>query len=277
MPAVELDKLKIQSANLTGKISRPDIFLPMFREILDSYSNRTFRVQAAPGRLKSTLSYHVPDKVIWQIERDLATQISVHPQGQCLDLADRLWNSKSLEEKMLAISILGRVFALPLEPVLDKFKLWYSNTSDLQLLRLLATTGSHSIREKAPDEWQQILTGWIESGRSANLISVLYSVEDILELEGDAYHPKAFDLFHRVIHCNDGAVLQEMVHLVQVMVKRSQGETAYFIKALANGHEKMTNTVERLIKRSIPFFPPETQKELRELVLNVDPSEKLRK
>ena len=150
MPAVELDKLKIQSANLTGKISRPDIFLPMFREILDSYSNRTFRVQAAPGRLKTTLSYHVPDKVIWQIERDLATQISVHPQEQCLDLAGKLWNSKSLEEKMLAISILGRVFALPLEPVLDQFKLWYSNTSDPLLLKLLATTGSHSIRERAP-------------------------------------------------------------------------------------------------------------------------------
>ena len=119
--------------------------------------------------------------------------------------------------------------------------------------------------------------GGLKSRRSANLISVLYSVEDILELEGDAYLPQAFDLFQRVIHCDDGAVLQEMLHLVQVMVKRSQGETAYFIKALANGRAKMTNTVERLLKRSIPFFPPETQKELRELVLSVDPTEKLRK
>ncbi len=54
MPAVELDKLKLQSANLAGKISRPDLFLPMYRELLNYYSNRTFRPQTVPGRLKAT-------------------------------------------------------------------------------------------------------------------------------------------------------------------------------------------------------------------------------
>ena len=41
----------------------------------------------------------------------------------------------------------------------------------------------------------------------------------------------------RVIQCDDGAVLQEMLHLVQVMARRSQWETAYFIKSLAAGQE----------------------------------------
>jgi hypothetical protein len=273
MPAVELDKLKLQSANLAGKISRPDIFLPMFRELLDSYSNRTFRTQAAPGRLKATPSYHVPEKVIWQIERDLLAQIKAHPQQQCLDIAVQLWKSKSLEEKMLAISILGRVFALPKEPVLDQFKLWYSNTTDPLLLKMLATTGSRSIRENVPEEWQLIIDEWIESRRTTNLISTLHSVEDALELEGDAYLPQAFDLLKRVILRDDGAVLQEMLHLIQVMVKRSRSETVYFIKDLGNRPGKMTNTVERLIKRSIVYFPPEMQKELRLLVQNGDQRE----
>jgi hypothetical protein len=273
MPAVELDKLKLQSANLAGKISRPDIFLPMFRELLDSYSNRTFRTQAAPGRLKATPSYHVPEKVIWQIERDLLAQIKVHPQQQCLEIAVQLWKSKSLEEKMLAISILGRVFALPKEPVLDHFKQWYSNTTDPLLLKMLATAGSRSIRENVPEEWQLIIDEWIESRRTTNLISTLHSVEDALELEGDAYLPQAFELLNRVILRDDGAVLQEMLHLIQVMVKRSRSETAYFIKDLGKGPGKMTNTIERLIKRSIVYFPPEMQKELRSLVQNGDQRE----
>lgn len=273
MPAVELDRLKLQSANLAGKISRPDLFLPMFRELLDAYSNRTFRPQNTPGRIKVTPSYHVPEKVLWQVERDLQQQIKVHTLEQCMELANRLWNSKSIEEKTLAVFILGNLHAEKMDQLADQFLAWYAETSDLVMQSRLATIGLRSIRENSTIRWNKILDGWISSGHTSHLISAINAVEDTLEISGDAFLPEAYGYLFKMIECNNTGVLQELLHLLQVLSKRSRSETAFFIKELAGKSKKMSGIVERVIKRSVVFFPPEMQKDLRKLVQNPEPSE----
>ncbi len=265
MPAVELDKLKLQSANLAGKISQPDKFLAMFRELLVAYSNKTFRSQTVAGRIKATPSYHVPSKVIWQIERDLLPQIDAHPQGQCLDVAGRLWLSPSLEEKELAILILGNLPADPIEPVLEAFITWYSSGTDPLVLSKTSTIGSRALRKKAPSEWAKIINGWLESRRTSNLISIIHSIEDSLDIEGETHLPSAYEMMSRILLSNDGAVLPELLHLLKVMIRKSRSETLYFIKNLINKHDSKNQLTDRFLKRCVTLFPEQIQNELRVL------------
>jgi hypothetical protein len=204
--------------------------------------------------------------VIWQVERDLLAQVKVHNQEQGLEVAIRLWKSPSIEEKLLAITILSALNAKPQEPVVEQFNDWYKSTNDLLLLRQLSAVGSRAIRTYANDEWQKILDGWMESRRSSNLISTIYAVEDALDVEGEAYLPKSFEIMTRIIQSNDGAILQELLHLFQVMIKKSSSESVYFIKSLSLKTGLKNQLANRLLKRSVSLFPIELQKDLRYLV-----------
>jgi hypothetical protein len=148
----------------------------------------------------------------------------------------------------------------------EQFNAWYKSTNDLLLLRQLSAVGSRAIRIYANDEWQKILDGWMQSRRTSNLISAIYAVEDALEVEGEAYLPRSFEIISRIIQSNDGAILQELLHLLQVMIKKSSSESVYFIKSLSMKPESKNLLANRLLKRSVSLFPIELQKGLRYLV-----------
>ncbi len=263
MPAVELDKLKLQSANLAGKISQPKIFLSMFREILVAYSNRTYRSQTVAGRIKATPSYHVPAHVIWQIERDLLPQMSAHSQEQFLDAANQLWESPSLEEKTLALVILGNVPSDPVEPVVEAFNKWYSAAIDPTVLKITSTVGSRALRKFAPYEWARIVNIWLESKRTSNLISTIHSMEDSLEVIGESCLPEAFEMMSKILEINDGVVLTELLHMLKLMIRKSRSETVYFIKNLAFKPGLKNQLTDRFLKRCVPLFPEDIQDQLR--------------
>lgn len=273
MPAVNLDQLKLQSANLAGKISRPELFGPLFREVLTYYSNRTFRVQAVSGRSKATPSYHVPQKVIWQIERDLMPQVRLLAQDQCLEAVSILWNSPSLEEKQMASNLLGWVNADPPKMVVERFLDCHGRTADQNLMMHLSSNGSRAIRRQAPKEWETIINNWLESRRTRNLISILVAVEDSLDLEGEAYLPRAYEIMTRVLLTNDAAVLQELLHLLNVMIRKSLSETTYYVKSGFSKPEAMNQLSVRFLKRSVALFSGEAQAEIR-LLVNPDTGEK---
>lgn len=263
MPAVKLDQLKLESANLAGKVSRPELFLPMLRELLSNYSNRTYRVQVSAGRLKPTPSYHVPEKVLWQLERDVLAQLRVHTQEQVLTIADNLWDAPSFEEKSLAIAILGEAAHDPVEPLVARFQQWYITTGDQQLTRKLVKIGSRSIRAGNRAEWKAIQQRWVSSMRTADLVSAIWAAADMLDIEGERCLPETLDLLSKILNTDDLAILVELLQLFQLVIKRSRLEAAFFLRKLAGDEERRNLLAERFISRSISLFPPEMQPELR--------------
>ena len=235
----------------------------MLRELLSNYSNRTFRMQISAGRLKPTPSYHVPDKVLWQLERDVLAQLRVHTQEQGLTIADNLWDAPSFEEKSLAIAILGEAANDPVEPLVARFQKWYSTTADHQLTKKLVGIGSRSIRAGNRAEWKAIQQRWVSSRRTADLVSAIWAAADALDLEGERCLPEILDLLGNILKTDDLAILPELLQLFQLMIKRSRLEATFFLRRLAEDEDRRNLLAERFISRSISLFPPEMQLELR--------------
>src|SRR5688572_32776887 len=70
MPAIDLARLKKQTAQLADLFDQPSMFLREVREILEFYVNRSLRSQSvAPSSVLPT--YRTPTVVLRQIEKEL--------------------------------------------------------------------------------------------------------------------------------------------------------------------------------------------------------------
>jgi len=107
MPAIDLSRLKKQTAQLVDLFGQPVEFLRAHREVLDFYVNRTLRSQSvAPSSVLPT--YRTPTVVLRQIENELGPVAGKQPI-QALELADALWDEGWLETRLLAAFLLGRI------------------------------------------------------------------------------------------------------------------------------------------------------------------------
>src|SRR5512133_3765672 len=107
MPAIDLARLKKQTAHLADIFGDPSAFLRELRDVLEFYVNRSLRSQSvAPSSVLPT--YRTPVVVLRQIETELGPA-AVRQPLQALELAAALWDEGWLETWLLAASLLERI------------------------------------------------------------------------------------------------------------------------------------------------------------------------
>jgi len=97
MPAIDLTRLKKQTAHVADIFDQPAEFLREVREILEFYVNRSLRSQGvAPSSVLPT--YRTPPAVLRQIEKELGPVAEKQPL-KAKELAEELWNEGRLENR----------------------------------------------------------------------------------------------------------------------------------------------------------------------------------
>src|SRR3989304_215281 len=101
MPAIQLARLKIQSAQLSEDFVRPDKFVRGLRDLLELYADRTRRSGQFGEPAPLLPAFKVPAPVLRQVLKDLAPMATGDPQGG-LALCEALWAEPFLEFRLLA-------------------------------------------------------------------------------------------------------------------------------------------------------------------------------
>ena len=145
MPAIDLARLKKQTAQLADKFGEPPAFLREVREILDFYVNHSLRsLSVAPSSVLPT--YRTPAVVLRQIETELGSIAEKQPV-QALELADALWDEGWLETKLLAAFLLGRIPPQE-ERLLARLTAWTQTVRDPEVRAALLTTSLSRLRKR---------------------------------------------------------------------------------------------------------------------------------
>src|SRR5512139_221708 len=158
MPAIDLARLKKQTAQLADLFDQPISFLREHREILDHYVNRTLRSQGvAPSSVLPT--YRTPAVVMRQIENELGPLAEKRPI-QALELADALWDEGWLETRVLAAFLLGRIPPQE-ERLLARLTAWTQAVRDPSVRAALLTTSLTRLRRETPDLFLVLVKEWL--------------------------------------------------------------------------------------------------------------------
>jgi hypothetical protein len=261
MPAIDLARLKKQTAQLADMFGDPSSFLRELREILEFYVNRSLRsLSVAPSSVLPT--YRTPTVVLRQIEKELGPAAEKQPI-QALELADALWDEGWLETKLLAAFLLGRIPPQE-ERLLARLTAWTQAVRDPNVRAALLTTSLTRLRRETPDLFLVLVKEWLHPARQrmwSNGVQALVPLVSSSEFDN---LPPIFEIIEPVIKASPATLQFDLQELIIVLFEASPEETIYFLQQIIKETKSPLPVVS--LRRMSAEMPPELQTSLREML-----------
>ena len=261
MPAIDLARLKKQTAQLADLFDQPPLFLREHREILDFYVNRSLRSQGvAPSSVLPT--YRTPTVVLRQIETELGPVVEKQPI-QALELADALWDEGWLETRLLSAFILGRIPPQE-ERLLARLTAWTQAVRDPSVRAALLTTSLTRLRKETPDLFLILVKEWLHPARQRMWSNGIQALVPLISSPDFDNLPPIFEIVEPIIRAAPATLQFDLQELIIMLYLASPDETTYFIQQLLKSTKSPMLAVS--LRRMLPEFPTELQSSLREMV-----------
>jgi len=261
MPAIDLARLKKQTAYLADVFSEPAVFLRELREVLEYYVNRSLRSQSvAPSSVLPT--YRTPVVVLRQIEKELVPVAEGQPL-QALELADALWDEGWLETRLLAAFLLGRIPPQE-ERLLARLTAWTQAVRDPEVRAALLTTSLTRLRKETPDLFLVLVKEWLHPARQRMWSNGVQALVPLIASPDFDNLPPIFELVEPIIKAAPGALQFDLQELIVALFEASPDETTYFLQQILKETKSPLPAIA--LRRMIPDLPPELQTSLREIL-----------
>ena len=261
MPAIDLARLKKQTAQLSDLFDQPSVFLRAHREILDFYVNHSLRSQGvAPSSVLPT--YRTPIVVLRQIETELGPVAETQPI-QALELADALWDEGWLETRLLAAFLLGRIPPQE-ERLLARLTAWTQAVRDPNVRAALLTTSLTRLRKETPDLFLILVKEWLHPARQRMWSNGVQALVPLIQSSEFDNLPPIFEIVEPILKAAPATLQFDLQELIIVLYKASPDETTYFIQQTLKSTRSPLLAVS--LRRMSTEFPLELKTNLREML-----------
>jgi len=265
MPAIDLARLKKQTAQLTDLFNRPEDFVRALHDMLDFYVNRSRREADTVAPSSALDSYHTPPVILKAIETEIGP-LAVSDPNATIELADRLWDEDWLETRLLAASLLGRIPPQE-EQLLARLTAWAGQVREPSVRATLLTTSLARLQREMPERFLALVSEWLNPERQRLWP---HGIQALLPLIRDQnYHnlPPIFDMLESIVEAAPASIQNDLVDLFGALHAASPTETTHFLQqVIANSNTPMTAITFR---RILPSLPAELADAIRDLVRGI--------
>jgi hypothetical protein len=265
MPAVQIARLKSQTAQLVDAFSQPALFRRRLHDLLDFYSDHTYRAGSSGHKASLLPHYRIAPPVIRQIQFELAPLCEQAPL-QALELADNLWANGYLETRLLAIYLLSQIPPTPPDPLIARLHAWARPEEDREILAALLSSGNTRLQRELPNLWLLQVKGWLTDADQGMQGIGLRAMLSIVKDPTFGNLPVIFNMLVPNMQSIPSRLQADYLDLLEALVQRSASETAFFLRQSINASRDPATG--RLVRKCLPFFSPELQAGLRATLLN---------
>lgn len=262
VPSIDLARLRKQALRLADFFFAPDEFARNLGGILDSYVNHTIRARRPASRSANLPNRNIPGVVLRQIEHELSA-LAAAPENAdaALALADRLWDDETLESRLLAASILGRLS--PEEgPLVARVTAWTTQVRDSELQSRLLDACLRRMREEAPDMFLNMIIEWLRPERERLWPHAIRAAISSIRDPAFANLPALMAAVEPLVEAAPVQMQVELEELLVALYQASPTETAFMVRqALMNPASPQAPLTFR---RMSAMLPEELQDEIRE-------------
>jgi hypothetical protein len=268
MPAIHPARMKIQVSQLGEKIREPDVFVRALHNLLDFYADRTYRPGQSGEPPPLLATYKTPPPVFRQIVREIASLAVVDPPA-ALALVDALWAEPTIEFRLLAIALIGKIPPIPHEPVIERIQSWIATTPENRLLDAILKQSLVHIRRECPKIYLQMIEEWLKEDELYRRQTGLRAMVPLLSDPKFENLPAVFRLLTPLIREPPSTLHLDLVAVLRTLVHRFPQEASYILRQnLSTGHP---DTIW-LARQVLNDFPNEIQGSLREALRPYNPA-----
>jgi hypothetical protein len=262
MPAIDLARLKTQSARLAENFSNHPVFLRELHEMLEYYTNRTMRASQVVRRL-SLPTYHTPTPVMRQIERELVPLANTLP-AKGVTLATALWKDGTLESRLLAARLTGMIPPADAMPLLTRLPGWLAQTTDKEVRQALLTDAFFRIRQENSEAFFILLEEWLKSPRATWQVWGLQALIPMLNNPDFENLPAVLRILRPALRAAGPTTQLDLQACLAALERASLSETTVFMREQLRDDPPVI--LLHTMRRILPAFSPELQAVIRDLL-----------
>jgi len=263
MPAIQITRLRIQVARLLEHFERPESFARSLADLLDFYADRARRTGKLTGLEPIQRQYHVHPAVLKQIHDDISSYCRERPD-EAVILAEYLWRDPYYEPRLLAAGILAMLPDQACELITTKLVAWARPGQDRFLIDVLLQKTSARLMTINPRSFRKVITTWLKDSslqqQSIGLRAFCHYIRQIPTY----LLPDAFKLVTPVPVKPASYLQTDLQEVVAALYARSQGETIYYLQALAA--KRQSPDMKRFLRGLVKLVGEADRETIRVLV-----------
>jgi hypothetical protein len=252
--------MKIQVAQLVEKVRQPEAYVLSLHNLLDFYADRTYRPGQSGEPPPLLATYKTPPPVFRQIVRETASIAAADPAA-ALALVDALWVDPTIEFRLLAIMLIGKINPDPYEPVLDRIQAWIASMPENRLLDAILKHGLIQIRKKRPKIYSLMIEDWLKAEELFPRQTGLRAMVPLLDDPDFENLPAISRLLIPLIRELPDELRHDLVAVLRALSHRFPQEASYILRQNLSGDRP---NVVWLARQVLNDLPGEIQNSLRE-------------